>query len=242
MDIIRARDYEDMSLKAAGIVADLIRKKPDAVLGLATGSSPIGLYKALIDMYQRGELDMSGVTTANLDEYVGLSPDNEQSYRYFMDHYLFDHVNIDKARTFVPDGMAEDADAECRRYEALLSKIGERDLQLLGLGLDGHIGFNEPSEAFSDVTCCVELDQSTIEANKRFFSSAEEVPGKAYTMGIGTIMRAKKILMVVNGEAKADILEKVIRGPVCPGVPASILRFHRDVTIVADEAALSKCL
>lgn len=242
MDIIRARDYEDMSLKAAGIVADLIRKKPDAVLGLATGSSPIGLYKALIDMYQRGELDMSGVTTANLDEYVGLSPDNEQSYRYFMDHYLFDHVNIDKARTFVPDGLAEDADAECRRYEALLSKIGERDLQLLGLGLDGHIGFNEPSEAFSDVTCCVELDQSTIEANKRFFSSAEEVPGKAYTMGIGTIMRAKKILMVVNGEAKADILEKVIRGPVCPGVPASILRFHRDVTIVADEAALSKCL
>ena len=242
MDIIRARDYEDMSLKAAGIVADLIRKKPDAVLGLATGSSPIGLYKALIDMYQRGELDMSGVTTANLDEYVGLSPDNEQSYRYFMDHYLFDHVNIDKARTFVPDGMAEDADAECRRYEALLSKIGERDLQLLGLGLDGHIGFNEPSEAFSDVTCCVELDQSTIEANKRFFSSAEEVPGKAYTMGIGTIMRAKKILMVVNGEAKADILEKVIRGPVCPGVPASILRFHRYVTIVADEAALSKCL
>ena len=242
MDIIRARDYEDMSLKAAGIVADLIRKKPDAVLGLATGSSPIGLYKALIDMYQRGELDMSGVTTANLDEYVGLSPDNEQSYRYFMDHYLFDHVNIDKARTFVPDGLAEDADAECRRYEALLSKIGERDLQLLGLGLDGHIGFNEPSEAFSDVTCCVELDQSTIEANKRFFSSAEEVPGKAYTMGIGTIMRAKKILMVVNGEAKADILEKVVRGPVCPGVPASILRFHRDVTIVADEAALSKCL
>ena len=242
MDIIRARDYEDMSLKAAGIVADLIRKKPDAVLGLATGSSPIGLYKALIDMYQRGELDMSGVTTANLDEYVGLSPDNEQSYRYFMDHYLFDHVNIDKARTFVPDGLAEDADAECRRYEALLSKIGERDLQLLGLGLDGHIGFNEPSEAFSDVTCCVELDQSTIEANKRFFSSAEEVPGKAYTMGIGTIMRAKKILMVVNGEAKANILEKVIRGPVCPGVPASILRFHRDVTIVADEAALSKCL
>lgn len=242
MDIIRARDYEDMSLKAAGIVADLIRKKPDAVLGLATGSSPIGLYKALIDMYQRGELDMSGVTTVNLDEYVGLSPDNEQSYRYFMDHYLFDHVNIDKARTFVPDGLAEDADAECRRYEALLSKIGERDLQLLGLGLDGHIGFNEPSEAFSDVTCCVELDQSTIEANKRFFSSAEEVPGKAYTMGIGTIMRAKKILMVVNGEAKADILEKVIRGPVCPGVPASILRFHRDVTIVADEAALSKCL
>lgn len=242
MDIIRARDYEDMSLKAAGIVADLIRKKPDAVLGLATGSSPIGLYKALIDMYQRGELDMSGVTTANLDEYVGLSPDNEQSYRYFMDHYLFDHVNIDKARTFVPDGMSEDADAECRRYEALLSKIGERDLQLLGLGLDGHIGFNEPSEAFSDVTCCVELDQSTIEANKRFFSSAEEVPGKAYTMGIGTIMRAKKILMVVNGEAKADILEKVVRGPVCPGVPASILRFHRDVTIVADEAALSKCL
>ena len=242
MDIIRARDYEDMSLKAAGIVADLIRKKPDAVLGLATGSSPIGLYKALIDMYQRGELDMSGVTTANLDEYVGLSPDNEQSYRYFMDHYLFDHVNIDKARTFVPDGMAEDADAECRRYEALLSKIGERDLQLLGLGLDGHIGFNEPSEAFSDVTCCVELDQSTIEANKRFFSSAEEVPGEGYTMGIGTIMRAKKILMVVNGEAKANILEKVVRGPVCPGVPASILRFHRDVTIVADEAALSKCL
>lgn len=240
MKIIKARDYDDMSLKAAAIVASVVTLKPDAVLGLATGSSPIGLYKVLIDKCRKGELDFSQITTANLDEYVGLGPEDDQSYRYFMNHNLFDHINIDKSRTFVPNGLAKDPDAEVRRYEDLVRSLPEMELQLLGLGVDGHIGFNEPAPVFPEVTNCVELDPSTIEANKRFFASADDVPRKAFTMGIGTIMRAKRILMVVNGEAKADILYKVVNGPVDPMVPASILRFHRDVTIVADEAALSK--
>ena len=240
MRIIKAKDYDEMSLKAAAIVASVVTLKPDAVLGLATGSSPIGLYKVLIEKCRQGELDFSHITTANLDEYVGLGPEDEQSYRYFMDHNLFDHINIDKKRTFVPDGLAKDPDAEVKRYEELVRSLPEMELQLLGLGVDGHIGFNEPADVFPELTNCVELDSSTIEANKRFFASADDVPRKAFTMGIGTIMRAKRILMVVNGRAKADILYKVVNGPVDPRVPASILRFHKDVTIVADEEALSR--
>lgn len=240
MKIIKAKDYEDMSKKAAAIIASVVTLKPDCVLGLATGSSPIGLYQELIKKYEAGELDFSQVKTANLDEYVGLGPDDDQSYRYFMNHNLFDHINIDKANTNVPNGLEPDAEKEVARYEALVQSLGEMELQLLGLGLDGHIGFNEPEATFPKVTQCVSLDPSTIEANKRFFASADDVPRKAYTMGIGTIMRAKKVLLIVNGEAKADILAKVINGPVDPMVPASILQFHNDVTIVADEAALSK--
>lgn len=239
MRIIRAKDYEDMSKKAAEIIASVVTLKPDCVLGLATGSSPIGLYKNLIEKCKKGELDFSQVKTANLDEYVGLGPDDDQSYRYFMNTNLFNHININIENTNVPNGLEKDADKEVTRYEKLVQDLGEMDLQLLGLGLDGHIGFNEPAPVFPKTTQCVELDPSTIEANKRFFASADDVPRTAYTMGVGTIMRAKKVLLIVNGKAKAEILAKVINGPVDPMVPASILQFHNDVTIVADEEALS---
>ncbi len=228
-----------MSKKAAEIIASVVTLKPDCVLGLATGSSPIGLYKNLIEKCKKGELDFSQVKTANLDEYVGLGPDDDQSYRYFMNTNLFNHININIENTNVPNGLEKDADKEVTRYEKLVQDLGEMDLQLLGLGLDGHIGFNEPAPVFPKTTQCVELDPSTIEANKRFFASADDVPRTAYTMGVGTIMRAKKVLLIVNGKAKAEILAKVINGPVDPMVPASILQFHNDVTIVADEEALS---
>lgn len=240
MRIIRTKDYTDMSRKAAGIIAAQVIMKPDCVLGLATGSSPIGTYDRLVEMYEQGDLDFSGISTANLDEYKGLNRENDQSYYYFMHEHLFDRVNIDAGRTNVPNGMEPDAAKECVRYEELIASLGGVDLQLLGLGHNGHIGFNEPAEVFDKVTHCVDLTESTIEANKRFFASAEEVPKQAYTMGIGTIMKARKVLLVVSGEDKADIVAKAFFGDVTPEVPASILQMHPDVTIVADEAALSK--
>ena len=240
MRIYRAKDYEEMSRRAAGIVSAQIIMKPDCVLGLATGSTPVGLYKQLIEWYRNGDLDFSGVRTVNLDEYKGISRENDQSYYYFMHQHLFDRVNIDPERTNVPNGMEPDAEKECGRYEGLIRSLGGVDLQLLGLGHNGHIGFNEPGEAFEKETHCVDLTESTIEANKRFFASADDVPKQAYTMGIKTIMQAKKILIVVNGENKADIVERAFFGPVTPEVPASILQLHNDVTLVGDEAALAK--
>ena len=240
MVIYKAKDYQDMSRKAANIISAQIIMKPNCVLGLATGSSPVGTYKQLIEWYKKGDLDFSQVTSVNLDEYKGLSPENDQSYRYFMNTNLFDHVNIDKTRTFVPDGLEADSEKACNDYNAVIRKQGGVDLQLLGLGHNGHIGFNEPDSAFAQTTHCVDLTESTIEANKRFFASADDVPRQAYTMGIGTIMRAKKILLIVNGEAKADIVAKAFFGPVTPEVPASILQLHNDVVIVGDKAALSK--
>ena len=240
MRIIVTKDYEDMSKKAAAIIAAQVAEKPDCVLGLATGSTPIGTYKNLVEWYGNGSLDFSQVRTVNLDEYRGLPRDNDQSYYYFMHDNLFNHVNIDEANTNVPDGTNPDADAECARYEALIASYGGQDLQLLGLGHNGHIGFNEPAQEFDKTTHCVDLQESTIEANKRFFASADDVPKQAYTMGIGTIMKAKKILVVANGEGKADIVAKAFFGPVTPEVPASILQFHPNVTIVVDEAAASK--
>ena len=240
MRIIEAKDYADMSRKAAGIIAAQVVLKPECVLGLATGSTPIGAYDRLVEMYEAGDLDFSGVSTANLDEYKGLDRENDQSYYYFMHKHLFDRVNIDAARTNVPDGMEPDSDKECRRYEDLIASLGGLDLQLLGLGHNGHIGFNEPAEVFDKETHCVDLTESTIEANKRFFASADDVPRQAYTMGIGTIMRAKKILVVASGEDKAEIVAKAFFGDVTPSVPASILQMHPDVTVVADAAALSK--
>lgn len=240
MRIYRAKDYEEMSRRAAGIVSAQIIMKPDCVLGLATGSTPVGLYKQLIEWYRNGDLDFSGVRTVNLDEYKGISRENDQSYYYFMHQHLFDRVNIDPERTNVPNGMEPDAEKECGRYEELIRSLGGVDLQLLGLGHNGHIGFNEPGEAFEKETHCVDLTESTIEANKRFFASADDVPKQAYTMGIKTIMQAKKILIVVNGENKADIVERAFFGPVTPEVPASILQLHNDVTLVGDEAALAK--
>lgn len=240
MRIYKAKDYEEMSRKAAGIVSAQIIMKPDCVLGLATGSTPIGLYKQLIEWYRNGDLDFSGVRTVNLDEYKGISRENDQSYYYFMHQNLFDHVNIPAGNTHLPDGMEPDSEKECRRYEELIQSMGSVDLQLLGIGHNGHIGFNEPADAFDKLVHCVNLTQSTIEANKRFFASAEEVPRQAYTMGIQTIMRSKKILIIANGEGKADIVRDAFFGPITPMVPASVLQLHNDVTLVADEAALSK--
>lgn len=240
MKIYKAKDYKDMSRKAANIISAQVIMKPNCVLGLATGSTPIGTYAQLVEWYNKGDLDFSEVTTVNLDEYKGLPRTNDQSYYYFMHQHLFDRVNIDPERTNVPNGMEPDAEKECGRYEELIRSLGGVDLQLLGLGHNGHIGFNEPGEAFEKETHCVDLTESTIEANKRFFASADDVPKRAYTMGIKTIMQAKKILIVVNGENKADIVERAFFGPVTPEVPASILQLHNDVTLVGDEAALAK--
>lgn len=240
MKIIKTEDYNEMSKKAANLIGAQMVMKPDSVIGLATGSSPIGTYKELIRRCDAGEIDFSEITTVNLDEYRGLPRDNDQSYYYFMNHNLFDHVNIDKEKTHVPNGMVEDAEKECSDYEALIESLGGIDLQLLGLGHNGHIGFNEPAAQFDKVTHCVDLQESTIEANKRFFDSIDEVPRQAYTMGIGTIMGAKKIVVVVSGEDKAEIVKKAFTGPVTPNVPASILQMHPDVTVICDAAAYSK--
>ncbi len=237
MKIIKTANYDEMSRKAANIIAAQMILKPNSVLGLATGSSPVGTYKELIQKNQAGDIDFSDITTVNLDEYRGLPRDNDQSYYYFMNDNLFNHVNIDKSRTHVPNGMVEDAEKECGDYEALIKELGGVDLQLLGLGHNGHIGFNEPSDEFDKVTHCVDLQESTIEANKRFFASIDDVPRQAYTMGIGTIMAAKKILVVVSGADKAEIVKKAFTGPVTPNVPASILQMHPDVTVVCDAEA-----
>ncbi len=240
MKIYKVKDYEEMSRKAAAVIASQIIAKPDSVLGLATGSTPIGTYKNLVAAYNAGDLDFSQIKSANLDEYRGITKDNDQSYYYFMNHNLFQHVNIDPANTNIPDGTNSDADAECARYEKVIESLGGVDLQLLGLGHDGHIGFNEPCDHFDKTTHCVDLTEMTIEANKRFFASIDDVPRQAYTMGCGTIMKAKKILILVSGADKADILYQVVNGPVTPQVPASILQFHPDVILIADEAAMSK--
>lgn len=240
MKILKAKDYSDLSRKAANLISAQILMKPHCVLGLATGSTPIGTYKQLVDAYNQGDLDFSEVTTVNLDEYKGLPKDNDQSYYYFMYNNLFKHININLDNTNVPNGMEPDSEKECSRYEQVISGLGGVDLQLLGLGHNGHIGFNEPAQAFEKTTHCVDLTESTIEANKRFFASIDDVPKQAYTMGIQTIMKAKKILLLVSGEDKAAILRDALCGPVTPQVPASILQLHNDVIVVADEAALSK--
>ena len=239
MLLIEAKDYHDMSRKAANIISAQVIMKPHAVLGLATGSTPIGAYKQLVEWYNKGDLDFAGVTSVNLDEYKGLSPENDQSYRYFMNTNLFNHVNIDKAHTYVPNGLEPDSEKACEAYNEIIRSVGGIDLQLLGLGNNGHIGFNEPGEAFEKETHCVDLTESTIQANKRFFEKVEDVPTQAYTMGIKNIMQARKILLIVSGEGKAEILDQVLYGPVTPQVPASILQLHTDLTVVADEAALS---
>ena len=240
MRICRATDYNDMSRKAAQIILAQIIMKPNCVLGLATGSSPIGTYKQLIEWYNKDELDFSEVTSINLDEYKGLSPEDPQSYRYFMNTYLFDHVNIDKNRTFVPDGLATDSEKSCAEYNANILKQGGIDLQLLGIGRNGHIGFNEPGTVFKKETHCVDLSERPIKENKRFCGSEGDVPRQAYSVGIKNIMQARKILVVASGEDKADALYNAIHGEITPEVPASILQLHNDVTIVADEAALKR--
>ena len=228
-----------MSRKAAAVIAAQIIAKEDSVLGLATGSTPEGLYACLAKACKNGDLDFSKVRTVNLDEYQGLDKEHDQSYYYFMNHHLFQHVNIDKNETNLPDGTNMDSAAECARYHGVIESMGGIDLQLLGIGNNGHIGFNEPADAFADHCHCVELTESTIQANSRFFASVDDVPRYAYTMGIGEIMAAKKILIVASGKAKAPIIKEMLQGPVTPQVPASILQFHPNVVLVADEEALS---
>lgn len=241
MVIYKTKDYADMSHKAANILAAQIVLKPNSVLGLATGSTPEGLYERLITLNKQGEIDFANITTFNLDEYIGLPPEHDQSYRYFMQTKLFDHVNVNLDNTHVPNGMETNEVLACQGYEDLIAQAGGIDLQLLGMGPNGHIGFNEPDDAFATDTHAAMLTESTIQANKRFFASEADVPRSAYTMGIRTIMRAKKIVMVVSGIGKAVIVKQAFFGPVTPHVPASILQLHPDVVLVADEEALSLC-
>mgnify|MGYP000040222280 CR=1 FL=1 len=240
MKVIKVKNYEELSRTAATIIAGVILSKPDCILGLATGSSPVGTYDQLAAMYEEGILDFSHVKSVNLDEYVGLDGSNDQSYRYFMNKNLFSRVNIDIKNTYVPDGTNPDTEACCEAYNTLLKNMGAADLQLLGIGPNGHIGFNEPDDHFQAGTHCVDLTESTIEANKRFFASEADVPRQAYSLGIKNIMQARKILVVASGEDKADALYNAIHGEITPEVPASILQLHNDVTIVADESALKR--
>ena len=232
MNFIQVETYDDLSIRAAQIIAAQVILKPDSILGLATGSTPLGTYEYLIKEYQNKYVDFSNVTSVNLDEYVGLKGDNEQSYRYFMDNNLFSKINIRKECTFVPNGCAEDIEKECREYDERIKSLGGIDIQLLGIGLDGHIGFNEPDEVFTKETHLVDLESSTIEANARFFSSIEDVPKKAITMGMGGIMNSKKILLIANGKNKQEIVNKAFFGPITTKVPASILQLHNDVTVI----------
>ena len=236
INVICAKDYADVSRKAAAIIASVVTLKPDCVLGLATGSSPIGTYKELIAKYEAGILDFSQVKTVNLDEYVGLSKDHDQSYAYFMRTNLFDHINIDQANCNIPSGLTEDPESECAAYDELIAELNT-DLQLLGMGPNGHIGFNEPGTPFGSLTHIVELTESTREANKRFFKSIEEVPTHAVTMGVKTVMQARSIILMAIGPAKAPIMKEMLQGPVTEKVPASVLQLHPDVTVYMDYEA-----
>ena len=240
MQVYVAESYADMSRKAANILSAQVILKPDTVMGLATGSSPVGTYQQLIEWYKKGDLDFAQVRTVNLDEYAGLAPEHSQSYRRFMQENFFDHINILRENTHVPNGLAPDLEAECRRYNQVIQSLGGIDIQLLGMGHNGHIGFNEPGQAFELETHVVDLTDNTIEANARFFASRDEVPRQAITMGIKSIMQAQRIVMVVSGADKADIVRAAFAGPVVPQVPASILQMHPNFILVGDKAALSK--
>ena len=235
MRIIYVKTYEQLSRKAANIISAQVILKPDCVLGLATGSSPVGTYRQLIEWYNKGDIDFSETTTVNLDEYVGLGENDEQSYRYFMQKNLFDHINIKRENTFVPDGLADDLNEECNAYDARIRRLGGIDLQLMGIGFDGHIGFNEPSDVFDKNTHVVDLHESTIKANSRFFASENDVPRQAVSMGMVSIMQARKVLLIANGAGKKEILGKALYGPVTPHIPASLLQLHNDVTVIFSE-------
>lgn len=237
MKIIKCHNYQEMCLCAAGIISEEIISCPSALLGLATGSTPVGIYKELVRRFNKGELDFSRIRTVNLDEYVGISPENPQSYRFFMDNNLFNLVNIDKANTHIPDGMETDPHKACRDYDEILDREGKTDIQLLGIGRNGHIGFNEPSDSFYPRTSCVKLAKSTIEANSRFFENSGHMPEQAYTMGFYDIINAKKIILAAYGKGKAEILNRALTGPITPQVPASILQLHPNLTVCLDEQA-----
>jgi glucosamine-6-phosphate deaminase len=240
MELIIAKNYEEMSKIAAKEIAKLVYVKPDAILGLATGSTPEGVYKELIELNKESRIDFSKVTSFNLDEYKGLSGDHPQSYRYFMDTKLFNHINIDKANTHVLGGVTEDIEKECEEYDSAIEAAGGIDLQLLGIGGNGHIGFNEPSDYLNMNTHLTKLTEDTIEANSRFFNNIEEVPTEAITMGLGSIMKAKKIILLASGEKKAEIIAKLVQEKISTKIPASLLQVHPDVLVIVDQAAASR--
>lgn len=239
MEIVKVKNYEVMSKTAAEYMINKIRQYPEVTLGLATGGTPVGTYKNLIQDHRNNKTSYKKVTTFNLDEYIGLSGDHSSSYRYFMDSVLFEHLDILKEKTYIPSGVAKDMEKECLDYEQLLKSQGGIDLQILGIGGNGHIGFNEPGTPFSSKTHIVDLAQSTKEANARFFSNINEVPTQAITMGISTIMQSREILLLVSGEAKSEAVQQLLNGEINEQFPASILRQHPNVTIIADEAALA---
>lgn len=240
--ILLGEDYAAASLRAAEVVRDVVKGKPDAVLGLATGSSPVGMYSELAEMNRRGEISFAKCKSVNLDEYVGLAPEHDQSYAYFMAKNFFDHIDIDKKNTNLPNGLAPDLAAECLRYDGVIASMGGVDIQVLGIGNNGHIGFNEPADAFSKGTGVVSLTASTIDANARFFENRDEVPTRAISMGVGQIVAAKRILLLAMGAGKVAILERALFGDVTPQVPASILQFCANVTVCADRAALAEVI
>lgn len=239
MKIVSVKKYEELSRKAANLFISQINMKANAVLGLATGGSPIGTYKEMVAAYNKGDVDFSEVTTINLDEYCGIAKEHEQSYWHFMHKHLFQHVNIRPDNIYIPNGENKDVEQVCQEYDEAINKVGGIDIQLLGIGLDGHIGFNEPADHFEINTHMVNLTESTIDANKRFFNSRKEVPKQAYTMGILPIMQARKVVMIATGKEKAQILKTAFKGSVTPQIPASILQLHPDFTLIADEEALS---
>lgn len=237
MKLIVVNNYEELSKVAAKEFSKIIKEKENVVLGLATGGSPVGMYKELIRMYEQKELNFSKITTVNLDEYIGLNPEHNQSYRYFMNNNLFNHINIDKSNTFVPNGLAEDLEAQCKEYDQKIAELGGIDIQLLGVGNNGHIAFNEPNNELSSGTHIISLTDNTIEANARFFDNIYDVPRKAITMGVGGIMKAKKIILIASGESKAEAIKGIFSGKITTANPATMLQMHRDVTVIVDEAA-----
>ena len=237
MKLIVVENYEELSKVSAQEYANVIKENPKAVLGLATGGSPIGMYKELIKMYENKELDFSNVTTVNLDEYVGLNPEHEQSYRHFMNENLFKHINVDITKTFVPNGLAEDLAAQCKEYDEKIKELGGIDVQLLGIGNNGHIAFNEPDTELSAGTHVISLTQNTIEANARFFDNIDDVPKTAITMGVGGIMKAKKIILIASGESKAEAIKGIFSGKITTENPASMLQMHRDAVVIVDKDA-----
>ena len=242
MRIYQETDYEAMSRRAANLISAEVIRRPDCVLGLATGSTPVGTYRQLVAWNQRGDFSFKEVHTVNLDEYKDLAPTHDQSYRYFMQENLFNHIDIDPANTYVPDGLAADPAAECRRYDELVRSLGYADLQLLGLGRNGHIGFNEPCDSYVKETHVVNLTDSTIDANARFFATRNDVPRQALTMGIGCIMAARRVLLIASGADTAEAVYNAFCGPITPQCPAAILQLHNDVVLVGDKAALSKLI
>lgn len=237
MEIRIVKDYQAMSKAAAEVVKEIVKESDKPLLGLATGSTPVGLYKELVAMYEGGEIDFSKTRTINLDEYIGLDGTHPQSYRHFMNDTFFNHINIDKKNTYIPDGNTEDHAKECEDYEKLMAQLGQVDLQILGIGSNGHIGFNEPAEKLSTITHVVDLAESTVEANARFFETKEEVPKTAITMGIGSIMRAKKIILLASGSGKAEIMKGAKDDYITTEVPASLLKLHPNVIVIMDEDA-----